>query len=111
MRGQVPALPNPADLRIGIVGAGCAGLTAAEELRHRGYSRVTVLESKKRAGGKVITGWHIGVQQSVREIPGLLAFTAIFLLMLMREQTLAIVDLDPTSPFANRVVLRLGGKS
>lgn len=39
------------------------------------------------------TGWHIGVQQSVREIPGLLAFTAIFLLMLMREQTLAIVSL------------------
>lgn len=39
------------------------------------------------------TGWHIGVQQSVREIPGLLAFTAILVLLLMREQTLAIVSL------------------
>lgn len=27
------------------------------------------------------------------------------------DDSLAIVDLDPTSPFANRVVLRLGGKS
>ncbi len=47
--------PPPADLRIGIVGAGCAGLTAAEELKKKGYTNVTVLEAKKRAGGKVIT--------------------------------------------------------
>jgi predicted MFS family arabinose efflux permease len=39
------------------------------------------------------TGWHIGVQQSVREIPGLLAFTAIIVLMLVREQTLALLSL------------------
>lgn len=39
------------------------------------------------------TGWHIGVQQSVREIPGLLAFTAILLLLFLREQTLALVSL------------------
>lgn len=47
--------PPPAHLRIGIVGAGCAGLTAAEELKKKGYTNVTVLEAKKRAGGKVIT--------------------------------------------------------
>ncbi|MGE0586138.1 MAG: MFS transporter [Flavobacteriaceae bacterium] len=39
------------------------------------------------------TGADIGLLQSVREIPGFLAFTAIFLILFMREQTLAIVAL------------------
>ncbi len=39
------------------------------------------------------TGFEIGVQQSVREIPGLLAFTSVFVLLLMREQVLALVSL------------------
>lgn len=41
-------------------------------------------------------GFHwaeIGITQSVREIPGLLAFTALFWLTIMREQTLAYVSL------------------
>jgi predicted MFS family arabinose efflux permease len=36
-----------------------------------------------------VTGWEVGVLQSVREIPGFLAFTAAFWFMLMREQMLA----------------------
>jgi hypothetical protein len=39
------------------------------------------------------TGREIGIQQSIREIPGFLAFTAIYLLLVMREQTLAYVSL------------------
>ena len=39
------------------------------------------------------SGWDIGLLQSVREIPGFLAFTAIFWFMLMREQTLAYASL------------------
>lgn len=42
-------------LRICIVGAGPAGLTAAEELRKKGYRNITVLEAKKRAGGKAMS--------------------------------------------------------
>jgi protoporphyrinogen oxidase len=38
--------------RIGIVGAGCAGLTVAEELRGKGYEKITILEAKQRPGGK-----------------------------------------------------------
>jgi hypothetical protein len=45
----------------------------------------------KEAAG--FTGWEIGLLQSVREIPGFLAFTAIFWFMLMREQTLAYLSL------------------
>lgn len=46
--------PSP-DLRIGIVGAGCAGLTAAEELRKKGYDNIWIFESKRRVGGKAMT--------------------------------------------------------
>ena len=39
------------------------------------------------------TGREIGIQQSIREIPGFLSFLAVYLLLLMREQTLAYVSL------------------
>ena len=39
------------------------------------------------------TGYEIGILQSIREIPGFLAFTAVFVLLAMREQTLALVAL------------------
>jgi hypothetical protein len=39
------------------------------------------------------TGAEIGILQSLREIPGFLAFTAIFILLLLREQTFALTAL------------------
>ena len=39
------------------------------------------------------TGAEMGLLQSLREIPGFLAFTAVFLLLVLREQTLAVVSL------------------
>ncbi len=39
------------------------------------------------------TGVEIGILQSIREIPGFLAFTAVFLLYIFREQTFALVSL------------------
>lgn len=39
------------------------------------------------------TGKEIGILQSVREIPGFLAFTAIFVLILLREQVFALISL------------------
>jgi predicted MFS family arabinose efflux permease len=39
------------------------------------------------------TGKEIGILQSVREIPGFLAFTAIFLYFVWREQTFAVLSL------------------
>ncbi len=36
------------------------------------------------------TGREVGFQESIREIPGFLAFLAIYILMLMRERTLAL---------------------
>ena len=39
------------------------------------------------------TGREIGIQQSIREIPGFLSFAAVFLLFAMREQTLAMISL------------------
>jgi predicted MFS family arabinose efflux permease len=39
------------------------------------------------------TGVEIGILQSVREIPGFLAFAVIFVLLLLREQALALLSL------------------
>lgn len=39
------------------------------------------------------TGAEIGVLQSLREVPGFLAFTAIFILLLLKEQTFALLSL------------------
>lgn len=39
------------------------------------------------------TGIEIGILQSLREIPGFLAFAVVFLLLLFREQTLGLISL------------------
>ena len=39
------------------------------------------------------SGREIGILQSIREVPGFLAFAVVFALLLMREQSLAIVSL------------------
>lgn len=39
------------------------------------------------------SGVEIGILQSLREVPGFLAFTVVFLLLMIREQTLAVVSL------------------
>src|SRR5438094_5796873 len=39
------------------------------------------------------TGSEFGLQQSIREIPGLLAFSVVLWLILVREQTLALLAL------------------
>ncbi len=39
------------------------------------------------------TGVEIGILQSLREVPGFLAFTAVFVLLALREQTFAILAL------------------
>ncbi len=45
--------PLRQNARIAIMGAGCAGLTCAEEFRDRGYSNITVFEAQRRPGGKI----------------------------------------------------------
>ncbi len=56
-RGWVAPIRPPAekDASVGIIGAGPAGLTAAEELRRRGY-QVTVYDRHDRIGGLLIYG-------------------------------------------------------
>ena len=39
------------------------------------------------------TGLEVGIRQSLREVPGFLAFAVVFVLIVMREQTLALVSL------------------
>ena len=39
------------------------------------------------------TGVEIGILQSLREVPGFMAFTTVFVLLLLREQTFAVLSL------------------
>ena len=39
------------------------------------------------------TGAEIGILQSLREVPGFLAFAVVFLLFVLREQTIALISL------------------
>ena len=38
------------------------------------------------------TGREIGILQSLRELPGFLAFTAVFVLLVLKEQTFALLS-------------------
>ncbi len=52
--GGIARNTNP-NLRIGIVGAGIAGLTAARELLRCGYTKVDIFEASERYGGRHYT--------------------------------------------------------
>ena len=39
------------------------------------------------------TGVEIGILQSLREVPGFLSFTVIFVLLILKEQTFAVLSL------------------
>lgn len=53
-------MPANTTKRIAIIGAGPAGLTAAELLKQKGYTNVTVFERSERAGGKCYSLDHDG---------------------------------------------------
>lgn len=52
---QSTDLPKPNGMKVAVVGAGPAGLTAAAELAQKGY-KVTVFEALHRAGGVLVYG-------------------------------------------------------
>ncbi|MFZ5774881.1 MAG: MFS transporter [Thermodesulfobacteriota bacterium] len=63
-----------------------AVLTAAAMVGLQGY---TILFNNYAVETVRLEGVHVGLIQSVREVPGLLALTAIYLLMVLREHRLA----------------------
>ncbi|MDX1345798.1 MAG: MFS transporter [Sedimenticolaceae bacterium] len=65
-------------------------LAAAMPLAFRSWQALLNNFAIERAG---FTGVEIGILQSLREIPGFLAFTVVFVLLVVREQTLALVSL------------------
>lgn len=84
----------PPPSRLGALAASpIAFLMTIAFLNWLGYASWSALLNNFAKDAAGFTGREIGLLQSVREIPGFLAFTAIALFMLMREQTLAYVSL------------------
>lgn len=52
---RIDLLTHSGDMRIAIIGAGPAGLAAAERLTDRGYADVSIFEGDSQVGGKVLT--------------------------------------------------------
>ena len=57
------------------------------------FSTWTVLLNNFAVERAAFTGVEIGILQSLREIPGFLAFTTVFVLLILREQTFAVLAL------------------
>ncbi len=57
------------------------------------FSTWTVLLNNFAVERAAFTGVEIGILQSLREIPGFLAFTTVFVLLILREQTFAVIAL------------------
>ncbi|MGE0847663.1 MAG: MFS transporter [Flavobacteriaceae bacterium] len=65
-------------------------MTAANHISFAGWQALINNFAIGRAG---FSGADIGLLQSIREIPGFLAFTAIFVIIFVREQRLALISL------------------
>ena len=65
-------------------------MAVAMQLSHQTWH---TLVNNFAIGEAKFTGREIGILQSVREIPGFLAFGAVLVLLLMREQSLALISL------------------
>jgi len=58
-----------------------------------GFSAWSALLNNFAIEKAAFTGVEIGILQSLREIPGFLAFTTVFVLLLLKEQTFAVMAL------------------
>lgn len=66
-----------------------AVLTAASMIGMQGY---TILFNNYAVEVVNLDGFHVGLTQSIREVPGFLALTAIYVMMVMREHRLAAIS-------------------
>lgn len=57
------------------------------------FSTWTVLLNNFAVERASFTGVEIGILQSLREVPGFLAFTTVFVLLILKEQTFAVIAL------------------
>ena len=92
---KVPPVPSAASGGVPLAGplGAPALLMVMAALMQIAFASWTALQYNFAAEALGFTGFEIGVQQSIREIPGFLAFAAVFLLFLLREQIVAYVSL------------------
>lgn len=93
MPSQAASPPTRRAALAGLIRQPVAFLAMLTFINWLGFAGWTALFNNFAKEAVGATGWHIGLAQTVREIPGFLAFTAIFWFLVMREQMLAYVSL------------------
>lgn len=83
-------------MRIGIIGAGPSGLTAAETLKAKGYTDITVLEKAEQAGGKCCSIEHEG--RSYELGAGVLSGNNVAALDIAKKHGVEFQQVDFSSP-------------
>ncbi len=90
---SVPTAPARPGSLAGLSASPVAFLMAMNFINFLGFAGWSALLNNFAREAVGFTGAEMGLLQSVREIPGLLSFTAVLWLLLVREQTLAYASL------------------
>jgi hypothetical protein len=90
---SVPTAPVRPGTLAGLSTSPVAFLMALNFINFLGFAGWSALLNNFAREAAGFTGAEMGILQSVREIPGLLSFTAVLWLLLVREQTLAYLSL------------------
>lgn len=90
---SVPTAPARPGILAGLSASPVAFLMAMNFINFLGFAGWSALLNNFAREAAGFTGAEMGLLQSVREIPGLLSFTAVLWLLLVREQTLAYASL------------------
>src|SRR5206468_1664229 len=73
VRGSSVGQNNRPKLRVAIIGAGIAGLTAARELFRSGYTNIDIYEASRRLGGRTyslpVAGQHTVFEMGAMRLP------------------------------------------
>lgn len=93
--GSAATWAEDKSLRIGIVGGGASGLSAAHYLKNAGYENVTVLERNDSVGGKTHTIEHGGRSYEMGAIMSGPSYTEV--IQLAAETDQRIIDFAPGS--------------
>ena len=111
---QASALPSK-QTRIGIIGAGVAGLTAAHTLRKMGYDKLVIFEKQPEVGGKVKSviyqgrTYELGAVWLTADYKTVLKMAREFDVPKVQARAVSLLKADGTALGSSQLLESLGG--